>query len=673
MRLDRFLPGATLALLALASGCGGGGAGNAGAVSVMPDPVIPPPVSASGLVPQAGTVGATLYADAAALRVVREGAVWTYRGVDQPRGAATAPYEIKTYTNTVTHVLAGGGISEAGSNPLNEGPDTSGPLRFEGGAYNYMVQSALPVGGPSQAFTVTELRSPVRVNDQYVSLDKHLADGGSDLDGDKVNDALDMAVYARVIGEEMLDLPNRRQVKAVRVDMIVRARATYSKTGTASPLYESTQSNWYATGLGIVKTRTEEPNAIDPSIPNRIVTEVLQNWDGLTEGLGDTGWVPGIAPPSSPLAGVALQYALGVVGFDTHAVVVTMIPGQPPAAGIALSQLGPRGNVLAARAYTRAELFPAAQYFREPLLLRIGSELRLLARTDFGVSMVAFDSTGQRILRPAASIMSDPQFGIGVDDISYRVATNGADIWLGWVRLIPTANSVYLRSLAVQHFDAEGQPLGAARAVLDPVEADVGKFSMALSDTRLAVSWRQSGLPPPWRLVMIDASSGVLLADKTLGSAYEPCTHVNTLALQPGIAMICWDNFSVPIGAARLDAGGEPVLSAGATLRTDALKAPWLTTLYGGATFTGIGGQLTVAAIQQARYWPEDNLESGFTSVFQTSGVSGPMAASEPTLLARIVNTSAHVLFMAQVGNRVLLIGSDGAGKLNSMAVWLPK
>jgi hypothetical protein len=668
MLLNHLFSGLTLAVLALVSGCGGGGASNGGTASVTPPPV----ATTSGLIPEAGAVGATLYADAAPLRVLRDGAVWTYHGVDQPYGAASSPSQGRAYTNTVKHAATSGGVLENGSNAFNGGPDTAGPLRFEGGSYKYTEHISLTANAPAQTVDVIELRSPVKINDQYVGLDRHIADGGVDLDGDKVNDALDVAMYARVIGEEVLDLPNRRQVKTVHVDITLRARVISSKTGAPSPLYEAVQSNWYAPGLGIVQTRGTEPNTIDPTAPNRVVTEILQNWDGLSEGLGYTGAVAGVAPASSSLAGAALQFPLDAVGFDTHAVVATFIPGQPSAVGIAIAQLDTRGNVLAARSYTRAELFPAAQYFNQPRLLRVGSELRLLARTDNDVSMVALDPTGQRILRPAISMLSDPQLGYDHEATSYRVSTDGSSIWLGWLRIIPAPDSVYLRSLAVQHFDASGQALGAAHVMLAPVNADIGNFSMALSDARLAVSWRQTGVPSASRLAMIDTASGALLADKTVGTGvcdYASCIHFDVLALQPGIAMVGWSPPLSPIGAARLDASGEPVLSAGTTLLTDTLKAPWLTPI-SGAVFNGLGGQLTVSASQHAKYWPEDTLESGFTSVFQTSGNSGPLAASELVLLARIPGFPVNVLTTVQLGNRLLLIGSDSAGYLNSMAVW---
>lgn len=624
--------------------------------------------TASGLVPEAGTAGATLYADAASLRVLRDSAVWTYRGVEQPRGAASGAAEIRTYTNIVSHAATSGGMLENSSNRFNGGA-TTGPLRFEGGAYKYSGQIGVTGNSPILNVDVIDLRSPVKLNDQYVSLDKHLADSGADLDGDKVNEAIDVAIYARVIGEELLDLPNRRQVKAVRVDTTMRARAISSKTGATSPLYDAVQSNWYAPGLGIVQTRENAPNVDNPTLPNRVVTEVLQNWDGLTEGLGNTGAVAGVAPAAAPLGGAALQYPLDAVGFDTHAVVATYIPDQSSAAGIALAQLDTRGKVLAARSYPSAELFPAASYFLEPRLLRIGSELRLFARTNNGVSMVAFDPTGQRILRPAVTVLFDLQLSSDTERTSYRVATDGAGIWLGWMRIIPADFSVYLKSVLVQHFDTNGEALGTARVVLDPVHVDIRNFSMALSDTRLAVSWRQTGAVSAQRLEVIDAGSGALLADKTLSSDYDVCTYVKTLALQPGIALACWNNLG-PIGAARLDAGGELVLSPGATLPIETLKAPWLTPLNGGAMFNGIGGQLTVSARQYAKYWPEDNSESSFTSVLQTSGISVPLAESEPVLLARVYDAPFNLLTTVQLGKRLLLIGNDSNGYLNSMVVW---
>ena len=75
---NRFLLIVTLATLL--GGCGGGGGGGGGSGSgtsgTIQPPSLPAPAPAvSGLVPVAPAVGATLYASAASLRVLRAGAV----------------------------------------------------------------------------------------------------------------------------------------------------------------------------------------------------------------------------------------------------------------------------------------------------------------------------------------------------------------------------------------------------------------------------------------------------------------------------------------------------------------------------------------------------------------------------------------------------------------------
>jgi hypothetical protein len=207
--------------------------------------------------------------------------------------------------------------------------------------------------------------------------------------------------------------------------------------------------------------------------------------------------------------------------------------------------------------------------------------------------------------------------------------------------------------------------------MLGPVNAHIDNFSMALSDTRIAASWRQTGALSGRRLAVVDTGSGALLADTPLASAYDECTRVDAVALRPGIAMVCWNEARAKVGAARVDASGAMVLSAGATLPTDTLKLDWLGTVDGGALFSGGAGQLTVSAWQHGRYWPEDTAESGFTSVFQTAGTSGPLAASAPVLLAHVPDAPMRVMTTIRLGNRLLLVGRDQSGYLRSTSVWL--
>ncbi len=153
----------------------------------------------------------------------------------------------------------------------------------------------------------------------------------------------------------------------------------------------------------------EEPNET-VGLPNRVVTELLENWDGLTEGLGHTDTVVAASPAGSSLSGAPLQYVVDVVGFDTSAVAIGLIPNQPSNQGLAVAQLDARGKVVAARTYARTDLFPGTDFFREPHAIRVGSEVRIFAQTNNQhLSMVALDATGQRIVRPAVQVVNDAQ------------------------------------------------------------------------------------------------------------------------------------------------------------------------------------------------------------------------------------------------------------------------
>jgi hypothetical protein len=664
MTWSRSLRAFVLTIAVTVTGCGGGGgsapAGASGSGATVGSP---PPVAASGLVPVAPTPGATLYADAAPLRVLRAGAVWTYRGIDKPDGENAIRSEV--YANTVTHAAAAAGVVEHGTRPFNSDSETT-PIRYERGAYLSTSQIAFSENAPPQTVDIVELRSPVKVNDQYVSVDKHIDDSGVDVDGDNVNDALDVAIYSTVVGEETLDLPNRRQVKAVRVDMHLRARATASKTKTTTPVYDAVQSTWYAPGLGVVKTRVEEPNV--NVVANHVITEILENWDGVTEGLGHTPTVDAMAPAGSSSPGLALQYLLGAVGFDTHAVAVGFIPGEAQVAGLAVAQLDVRGNVVANRRYTAAELFPFTQYFAEPRVLRVGNEVRIFSLIGSQeLWMVSLDSTGQNIVRPAVRLASDMQSSPDADRISYSVASDDAGIWVGWLRITPGGSS-YTMSILAQHFDANGQVPGAVNTVVPQFVGNVFRFSMALDGNQLAFTWLTMFPDSVWHLTTLDTGSGTRLSDQTLGPTVADCQFIQPVALRPGLAITCSSRSGT--GIALLDANGNPVLPPGASLATNMLQVPWLPSSGGAVAYKGGGGQLIVNLSQYGKFWPEDTNESNYGIVYATSGTGSP-AARETNLLARIEKLP-YTLEPVKVGNHLLLVGDDLSGTVTTTMVWLP-
>jgi hypothetical protein len=656
---------ALVSLLAL-GGCGGGG----GSGSVAPPTPAPPPADTrTGLVPDAGAPGAILYAEAASLRVLREHASWTYHGIDQQDGEASTATAYE-YFDTVKHTAVAGAIVEQGSNPLNAGPDAGAVVRYAGGAYLYADRLSLSGSRPPLPIDVIELRSPVRVNDQYTSFDKRVADSGSDFDGDKVNDPVDIAVYARVAGEELVDLPNRLHVKAVRVDMVVRLRAVSSKTGEAGPVFTSLRSTWYAPGVGIVKMRSEEPNIEQPTRPNRVVTEELQNYDGGTNGLGHTASAQALFPAAGSGAGVPLPVPFDALAFDTTAVVLSPLPGDRASAGFTVGQLDQRGAVLAARTYTLVELFGSPSIWAAaPRLLRVGDELRILTRTDLGIQMVGLDATGQRITVPARVLQAQGTFESDGDYAPFQAAADGSGFWLAWLRTSPGP-----ASLVLQRFDSGGAAQGSAQPVAaNVVPIFLHNIGLAVSEKRVAVSWLPSVLGDTRRFAVLDKSSGALLPERDVAAPQPACTKVVPLALQPGMALACYSGYSNinNLSAARLDATGAPLLLAGGTLADEHLKADWLTAL-GRPVFAGLDGQLVAAGFQGTPYWWRARGTSGFLMVMQTSGTGA--LTTEPTLLARIPG-GIDPRFVLGLGNRMLIVGGEDStmsGGLRTMVVWRP-
>ena len=193
------------ALLAL-SACGGGGGGG-GAADGPPSSGPGPTSAATALVPTAPPVGAVLYADATSLRPLRDKAVWTYSGTSVAFPGATPVL----YTTTSTHVAAAdGSVSENYSNAGNDGVDTVA-VRTVAGTVSSPQDGNFSGKGASELIDVVELRSPVRQGDQYTALDKRFTDTNIDVDTDGKPDALDVAIYTRVIGNETVVLPNAAQ------------------------------------------------------------------------------------------------------------------------------------------------------------------------------------------------------------------------------------------------------------------------------------------------------------------------------------------------------------------------------------------------------------------------------------------------------------------------------
>ena len=302
----------------------------------------------------------------------------------------------------------------------------------------------------------------------------------------------------------------------------------------------------------------------------------------------------------------------------------------------------------------------------------MGEELRLVARTNaFAVSMLAFDQTGQRILRTPVLLQSDGSMIRDLEGNSYRVAQGGDRIWLNWIRGGSVGNGLYQSTMMLRSFDNAGAPLGAERMLRSPADRSIDNADMVFADNRLALSWREDGLLGERRLALVDAASGVL-TERALALGNGDCAVVGLAALQPGLALSCRASMPAPLRVARIDAGGDLVL-AGASLSGEALGTPWLGKVEEGSRAFGGAGELTVLANQYGKLWPEDSSTAYFATVLRTRSQDGRPAGREPLLLARMPALDVTVRETVPLGNRLLLIGSDVFGNLQTALVWLPE
>ena len=248
---------AVLAAAALTA-CGGGGDddgdGNEGG---------------TGLVPTPPALGATLAADATTLRPLVPGAVWQYAGTNASGEA---------YDNTISHTAASPGVVETGTNTFDSGAGSVHVAAINGQIIEPDPQDA-DGDGVADFSNLVELRSPVRVNDQIVAFDERIPNLVPDVDGDGLSEFFDLAIYSRVIGAEDVALDGLPTQHAVRVDHVAIGRVVLSKDGSKLPSVSSTQSIWYAPGLGIVRRRLDAPS--DDGLSRDVTDERLTGWSGL--------------------------------------------------------------------------------------------------------------------------------------------------------------------------------------------------------------------------------------------------------------------------------------------------------------------------------------------------------------------------------------------------------
>ncbi|MCD2339978.1 hypothetical protein LRH25_06445 [Ideonella azotifigens] len=543
-------------VLAGLAACGGGGGGDAGGGGDTR--------TTSGLLPAAVTPGATLATDASVFRPMRDQATWTYRGSYKAFSGADAT----AYTNTVTQSLtAAGEVSESSTDDAHAG-SASQTVQISAGTVATPATVDFTGLGNAEALSLVELRSPVRRGEQYTVLDRHYATSNYDGDLDGKADAMDVAIYASVIGKESLSLPNLPTMDTVLVDTTVVSRLQYSSNQQFSNVVTLTRQVWYAAGVGIVRQRTTGPNAAGSGIEE--ADEQIASWDGLESGLGAMAITPTFVPDSSALfPGQRLSAGIGfqAFAFADHALLLTSAPdGLTP--GVTASELNLRGEVTG----TRQLDFISSPTPYQAVFVQHAGGLLYLAQDDPNagspvVKVTKLDAHGavQVAVGSIAIDLSGTVFQPTIKN-QFAAAVDGSTLWVMWPRTWVNVGVGFVNDLVLQAFDFNGQPLAPEQLLMRASGSDFFLISglSAGHGSALATWMRTTGGVK--ELMMTSASVTAGASSVSLAGGFsDGAALVAPFSLADGGALL-WPQLPFTtgvtgVGGLRLDSNFSPVRS----------------------------------------------------------------------------------------------------------------
>jgi hypothetical protein len=463
----------------------------------------------------------------------------------------------------------------------------------------------------------------------------------------------------------------------VRVDTVFRFRARYSKAKQYSDISESKGSNWYAPGLGIVKTAFEQP-AQQAGLPRVQYVETLVTLDAGSEGLGFVESSLQTAPASSNIAGANLGLPVDAVAFNDYAVVATSLTEFGVQRGVVLSQVDTRGRVVASTAYNNAD-FADANLSLGARLLKTADGLKLVFPSAFGIRMLSFDATGQRLLGPQpATLVTGPIYQNG-DASLFQAASSGNAVWLSWLSYPVSTNDGRSESkLNLAKFSLAGAPQGTAltlESAVNPfsviyLKVASGADTAALAWTLLAPSGKRQ------RIVIVNAAGS--LEDRLLPPASG--SFACEFGLQPQLlnagapAYFICSGSPQYFGLLSVDSARNPVLDGTGNIQFNTIfPSDWLARLQGTPNFAQDADRLTFAVSMYSQFWLEDPRESAFIQVGDLSPVAGSIQATSARLLAKFPNSMIQATAYLPMGNRILVVGSDcgcQSGVMKTMVVW---
>ncbi|WP_431262851.1 hypothetical protein ACQ859_22575 [Roseateles chitinivorans] len=603
--------------------------------------------------------------DAAVLRPLIVDAAWHYRGIETQANAASPIL----YDTTTQHLANGTGkVFETATNAGNRGADQV-TLRVESGTVT--ADEGLDLApGLRVLIQRTELKSPVRAGEQYNIHDRRIEDVGIDVDGDRRNDAMDVAVYARVVGWDTVALPSLPSVRALRVDTTLLTRVRGTVTNLWSDVTRIETKAWFAEGLGMVQLQSDVP-AMNGKGATRTV-ETLLGFDGGSIGLGASAAIDLRVPLTSatfPGGWISASDLVAAIPMDDQALLFESRLGGE----LAVYRMNARGSITGVHHHLGQNAQP-----RMARYARVGSEV--LVVSDEHPALRRFDANGQLIGTVDTLPLSRPGRS---DAMLLQAVAYGQSLGLLWSRKSADGSRV---ELVMGRFASDGTPAGTEVVIFTgaDVHADARASALGASGGRMVATWagRQTfGNAVDIGVAAWAPDSGELkqlvLANAVLNSSQVAPTVVS---LQEGVALL-WgralaNGDPLPDAAGvRLDAQFNPVRGA-AGIDEEILRGLPGSPINGRAPAFQTQGQRIVGWVNRVEpIWPDlpsDPYRMDFTRVSWWE--VGPGALSGAQVKSIRVGRGGEGANAAPVlltlGDRLLMLGGNQA--VNVRTLWLP-
>lgn len=694
-----------LALGIFLSACGGGGGATSGAASpgeVGSPPPAPPPSTSQSLIPPAPALGEVLYADAALLRPLRAGSTWIYRGTDLS-AQRTGP---QFYRSTVSQTMGPDGLLEREIDGSDH-EETTTKLDTKDGLIIASGPTGLPGTSDADVLAFTELRSPVRLADQYTLLERDFPNSGLDADQDKKEDLLTIAAYRRVMGMESVTLPHNSALAAVRVDTIALMRLKRSSDGAYTPVMKLTESVWYAPQIGIVQKRFVMADSISKiagtSELRKIMAtaapvniglidrlEVLESWDGIDAGYGFTK--PQAVMRSSTAQGAAAYFgdAIGAKAFGDRVMVVTANNEDSDRLGLSIALLDKRGQLSSVREYPglMKNTSLMAMKHNASRVVWLSSGVAVFAPVEGNqMRMFHFDQAGQLTNGETGTL-----FPL---ESTAALAGDGERIWAAQMR----QREFYSEAdLVMQGFDIQARPQ-TPEMVLESKKLgnvrEIGGVRLAAANARVTATWQTHWLTESSARYAVWTTSQDAPVIKTLKSNSQSTTATYNLPLRPVTSAtksyIIWAGPLLPnydsngpsqdpdLRALTLDpVSTDPKRSSMGDLDIEKLQASRELNRED-YVFAAAGEGLVVANVVQTQKLHQDALgPQTFVefSIFPLSDL--PLAQSKPTIvrahgadLMGFEISPFSVRHLVYMQDRIMVI--KGENSLATYLIWLKK